>query len=155
MSKKKAFSIGKECKKTKSKVVLIVESNLIFIRAFSKILLQHDGENSFSIKVSENVEEILLLAASGKIDVILMDVVLPNSTNREKPTDGLSIARLLKSNPRTASIPVLLISAYSKEGHGQSFLATSGAEAYISQPILNPQAFADTVAKYAANTFRP
>lgn len=147
MNKKKALSIDKEQKTSKSKVVLIVESDPIFIRVFSKILSKYGGSNNFSIKVSENTEEILLLAASDKIDVILMDVVLPNSTDRGKPTDGLSITRLLKSNPKTASIPVLLISAYSID-YGKSFLASSGADAYISLPITDRQAFVEIVAKY-------
>ena len=146
INKKKDLYIDKKQKISKTKVVLIVESDLIFVRVFSKILSKYGGSNSFSIKVSENTEEILLLAASDRIDVILMDIVLPNSTYQGKPTDGLSITRLLKSNPKTASIPVLLISAYSTD-YEKSFLASSGADAYISQPILNHQAFVEIVRK--------
>ena len=148
MNQKKYLSINEEHKASNSKVVLIVESDPIFIRVFSKILSKYSGLNNFSIKVSENTEEILLLAASGQIDAILMDVVLPNSIYQGKPTDGFSIARLLKSNSKIASIPVLLTGSYSID-YGKSFLASSGADVYIPLPILDRQAFVEIVTRYA------
>ena len=149
MNRKKTLFVDEEDKKSKSKVVLIVEDHEINVRVISKIILRYGGKNNFSIKVSENTDEILLLAASGKIDVILMDVALANSTYQGKPTDGLSITRLLKSDPKTALIPVLLICAFAMESERESFLALSGADAFIPKPIIDHQAFVEFVAKYA------
>jgi two-component system, cell cycle response regulator DivK len=78
-----------------------------------------------------------------------MGIALPNSIYQGKPTDGLTITRLLKSDPKTASTPVLLTCGYSMESDGKSFLALSGADAYISQPIIEHQAFVEIVARYA------
>ena len=140
--------LKKKQQRLSKKAVLIVNSDLINTRVFSKFILKYGGENNFSIKASENTEEILLLAASGNIDVILMGIVLPNSIYQEKPTDGLTITQLLKSEPKTASIPVLLTSAYGKDKR-ESFLASSGADAYISLPITDRQAFVEIVTRYA------
>ena len=145
----KALFVEEKHNNSKRKVVLIVNSDEINVRAFSKIILRYGGENNFSVRASENTEEILLLAASGKIDVILMGIALANSIYQGKPTDGLTITRLLKSDPKTASIPVLLTCAYGMKGDRESFLALSGADAYISLPITDRQAFVEIVAKYA------
>ena len=148
MNRKKALFIEKAHNNSKRKVVLIVHCDEINVRVFSKIISRYGGGNIFSVRASENTEEILLLAASGKIDVILMGTALANSIYQGKPTDGLTITRLLKSDPKTASIPVLLTCAYGMKGDRESFLALSGADAYISLPITDRQAFVGIVAKY-------
>ena len=56
--------------------VLIVEDDPMNFRVFSKILIKRGGLN---VQGSEDVEEIIHLAKSGDIKVILMDVSLANS----------------------------------------------------------------------------
>ena len=44
-------------------------------------------------------------------------------------------SRLLKSDPTTQRIPVLLVTAHAMRGDRERFLEESGADDYISEPI--------------------
>ena len=76
--------------------VLIVEDDPMNFRVFSKILIKRGGLN---VQGSEDVEEIIHLAKSGEIKVILMDVSLANSVYQGKSIDGVKITQILKADP--------------------------------------------------------
>ncbi|WP_036479724.1 response regulator [Myxosarcina sp. GI1] len=122
--------------------VLIVEDDPINLRVFSKILTKKGG---LQVEGTENVEKVLQLAESGDIDAILMDVSLANSIYQGKPVDGIEITQMLKSNPQTASLPVILVTAHAMQGNRESFLKQSGADGYISKPIVDHQHFIDSI----------
>lgn len=118
--------------------VLIVEDDPINFRVFSKILTKKGG---LQVQGTEIVEEVLQLAQSGEVDVILMDIALANSVYEGKPVDGIKITQMLKSNPKTASLPIILVTAHAMEGDRENFLKQSGADGYISKPVVNHQEF--------------
>lgn len=122
--------------------VLIVEDDPINFRVFSKILTKKGG---LQVEGTENVEKVLQMAESGNIDAILMDVSLANSIYQGKPVDGIEITQMLKSNPQTASLPVILVTAHAMQGNRESFLKQSGADGYISKPIVDHQQFIDSI----------
>ena len=118
--------------------VLIVEDDPINLRVFSKILIKRGG---LQVKGTEIVEEVLQLAQSGEIDAILMDVALANSIYQGQSVDGIKITQMLKANPQTASLPVILVTAHAMEGDRENFLSESGADGYISKPVVDHEAF--------------
>ena len=118
--------------------VLIVEDDPINLRVFSKILTKRGG---LQVKGTEIVEEVLQMAQSGEIDAILMDVALANSIYEGKPVDGIKITQMLKANTETASLPVILVTAHAMEGDRENFLKQSGADGYISKPVVDHEAF--------------
>ena len=118
--------------------VLIVEDDPINLRVFSKILTKKGG---LQVKGTENVEEVLQLSQSGAIDAILMDVALANSIYQGKPVDGIEITQMLKSDPNTANLPIILVTAHAMEGDRENFLKQSGADGYISKPVVDHEAF--------------
>ena len=118
--------------------VLIVEDDPINLRVFSKILTKRGG---LQVKGTEIVEEVLQYAQSGNIDAILMDVALANSSYQGKPVDGIKITQMLKADEKTASIPVILVTAHAMEGDRENFLKQSGADGYISKPVVDHEAF--------------
>jgi two-component system, cell cycle response regulator DivK len=122
--------------------VLIVEDDPINYRVFSKILTKRGG---LEVKGTENVEEVLNFAVSGEIDVILMDVSLANSVYEGQPVDGIKITQMLKSNPQTADLPVILVTAHAMQGDRENFLKQSGADGYISKPVVDHQQFIDQI----------
>lgn len=122
--------------------VLIVEDDPINFRVFSKILTKRGG---LEVEGTENVEEVLKFANSGKIDVILMDVSLANSVYEGKPVDGIKITQMLKANPETANLPIILVTAHAMQGDRENFLQQSGADAYISKPVVDHQQFIDKI----------
>ena len=124
------------------KTVLLVEDDLINARVFSKILTKRGG---LEVKHTENVEEVMQFAASGKADIILMDVSLSRSVYQGKAVDGIKITQMLKANPQTANLPIILVTAHVMEGDRENFLQQSGADGYISKPVVDHQQFVDQI----------
>ncbi len=118
--------------------VLIVEDDPMNLRVFSKILTKRGG---LQVKGTEIVEEVLQYARSGEIDAILMDVSLANSMYEDKPVDGIEITQMLKADPQTAHLPIILVTAHAMEGDRENFLVQSGADGYISKPVVDHEAF--------------
>jgi two-component system cell cycle response regulator DivK len=125
--------------------VLIVEDDPVNFRIFSKILSKRGGLN---VRGTEDVEEVLLASQAGEVDIILMDVSLVRSVYQGKAVDGLQITQMLKANPRTAQLPVILVTAHAMAGDRETFLQKSGADDYIAKPIVDHQAFVDRVQQY-------
>ena len=124
------------------KTVLIVEDDPISARVFAKILTKRAG---LGVKHTENVEEVMQIALNKLADIILMDVSLSRSVYQGKAVDGIKITQMLKANPETASLPVILVTAHAMEGDRQSFLSLSGADGYISKPVVDHQEFVDQI----------
>lgn len=126
------------------KCILIVEDDAINIK-FMKVVLTRKG--GFEVKVSEDVEEIVALAKSGTVDAIIMDISLSRSNYQGVKMDGVAITQLLKSDPATAKVPVILATAHAMFGDRERFLSETGAEHYISKPIHDPDLFLSDVKK--------
>ena len=124
------------------KKVLIVEDDLINARVFSKILTKRGG---LEVKHTEDVEEVLQIAKAHEADVILMDVSLSKSVYEGKPVDGIKITQMLKADPETASVPIILVTAHAMQGDREAFLNQSGADGYISKPVVDHQEFVDKI----------
>ena len=124
------------------KTVLIVEDDMINARVFSKILTKRGG---LVVKHTENVEEVMQIAHNQEADIILMDVSLSHSMYEGKPVDGIKITQMLKANPATARLPVILVTAHAMDGDRENFLNQSGADGYISKPVVDHQKFVDQI----------
>lgn len=120
------------------KTVLIVEDEPSNVRVFSKILTKRGG---LTVKHTEDVEEVIQIALKGEADIILMDIDLRNSRYQGKAVNGLQITQMLKANPQTANVPVILVTASAMEGDRENFLKQSGADGYIPKPIIDQQEF--------------
>ncbi|MDY6805971.1 MAG: response regulator [Cyanobacteriota bacterium] len=114
--------------------VLVVEDNETNWQIFQKILTKRGG---FNAKHSENVEEVMDIATSRQADVILMDVCLDNSFYEGKPVNGIEITKMLKANPNTANVPVILVTALGTQNDAEHFIKISGADGYIAKPVMN------------------
>jgi CheY-like chemotaxis protein len=97
------------------------------------------------VKHTENVEEVIKIAHSGAADLILMDVSLSRSVYQGQSVDGIKITQILKSNPKTANLPVILVTAHAMEGDRENFLKQSGADGYISKPVVDHQQFVEQI----------
>lgn len=122
--------------------VLIVEDDPINFRVFAKILTKRGG---LEVKGTEDVEEIIRLTQEKEADIILMDVSLSHSVYQGKAVDGIKITQMLKSNPTTAHVPIILVTAHAMEGDREYFLTQSGADDYISKPIIDHQQFINQI----------
>ena len=67
------------------------------------------------------------LAAEHAPDLVLMDIQLPD-------IDGVEALGRLRADERTASIPVLALTAQAMQGDCERFLA-AGFDGYVSKPV--------------------
>lgn len=92
------------------------------------------------------------LAQSGAVDVVLMDISLANSHYEGQSIDGIRMTQLLKSDPQTEHLPVLLLTAHAMAGDREQFLQQSGADGYITKPVIDHQIFIDQIRAAIAKT---
>ena len=122
--------------------ILIVEDDPINVK-FMKVVLTRKG--GFEVAVSEDVAEIMSLAAAGDLAAIIMDISLSHTVYEGRKVDGIFITRMLKADPATKAIPVILATAHAMTGDRERFMAETGAEHYLAKPIHDPDAFLDQV----------
>jgi len=103
--------------------ILVVDDNPVNNQLIATYLLPC----GYTIQIAENGRDGLKLAMENKPDLILLDVMMPD-------LDGYEVCRLLRSNPETADIPVLFITAdASPENHNRAF--SMGGNDFITKPI--------------------
>jgi CheY-like chemotaxis protein len=118
--------------------ILLVEDDPINVKFIEVVLTRMGG---YEVIVSEDVEEILALAKGGTLAGIIMDISLARSSYQGKKVDGIFITKLLKADPESSKIPVLMATAHAMYGDREKFLAETGAEGYLSKPIHDPDSF--------------
>jgi two-component system, cell cycle response regulator DivK len=118
--------------------VFIVEADPINVRVFSTILRKR---GNFEVICSEDVAKIISLVATGQVDLVMMDVSLTASTYEGELVDGIRITQMLKADPQTQNVPVILVTAHAMQGDREAFLAKSGADSYISKPVVDYEDF--------------
>lgn len=122
--------------------VLIVEDNQS-VAKFYALALERGGQ--MSCLRGHTGEEVLAQARAGTVDLVLLDVSLASFTYQGRAIDGLALSRLLKDDPETRHIPILLATAHAMEGDRERFLDASGADDYLQKPIYEPQVLVDKV----------
>lgn len=73
-------------------------------------------------------EEGLRSARTRELDLVLADVALPGMS-------GLALCRRLKDDPRTAKVPVVLMSEKAAEGAQRAHSVQAGAVAHLLKPF--------------------
>ncbi|NOZ09061.1 MAG: response regulator [FCB group bacterium] len=127
--------------------ILVVEDDRLNIIIFRKILEKRGG---FRVTHSEDVPEILNLCASGEIDLVIMDISLTKSLYEGKLVDGITITKLIREDPASARLPIILATAHAMRGDREKFLEECQADGYITKPITDHDGFIAAVKKLLA-----
>jgi CheY-like chemotaxis protein len=106
-----------------SKRILIVDDEPHILEVI-RVSLEDFGFDLMEVSDGENVTQTVLDA---RPDLILLDVMMPGK-------DGYTICRELKSDPQSAAIPIILLTAKSRPEEVEQGLS-SGANAYVSKPF--------------------
>ena len=112
--------------------ILVVEDNELNMKLFRDVLVATGYRTLEATSGGEAVE----LATEHEPDLVLMDIQLPD-------LGGVQALGWLRANDRTASIPVLALTAQAMHGDRERFLA-AGFDGYLSKPV-NVRELIDTV----------
>jgi len=127
------------------KHVLMVEDDPHNAVVFHKILERRAG---CRVTVCEDANEILRLVRSGEVDLVMMDVSLGNTSLGGRPINGVELCRMLKSDPVTATVPIVIATAHAMRGDAERLMSESGADDYVAKPIVDHAAFAAQILKH-------
>lgn len=112
---------------SKGSVVLNVDDSRDSLR-IKTVTLRRAG---FEVIEAESGKEALRLAAQSRPDVVLLDVNLPDLS-------GFDVCRQIKTNPATASILIVQISACLTKGSDKIKGLEGGADGYLTSPVEPP-----------------
>ena len=121
--------------------VLVVEDVQENLRLFRAILNLEGAE----MLEAEAAVEGIAIARREQPDIILMDLQMPGM-------DGLSATRLLREDPETRGIPIIVLTASAMD-EDKRRAREAGCDGYITKPI-DPTEFVQQIAGYlqAAST---
>lgn len=103
--------------------VLVVDDEI----HIAELLVMNLRQNGYDTCVVANGTDAFARAVAEKPDLILLDLMLPG-------IGGLEVCRLLKTDPRTAAIPVIMLTAKSEESDKVIGLGI-GADDYVTKPF--------------------
>jgi two-component system, cell cycle response regulator DivK len=103
--------------------ILVVEDNEMNMKLFRDVLLA-TGYRALEATTGGAAVE---LAVEHMPDLVLMDIQLPDA-------DGVDVLRRLRTDGRTAAIPVLAVTAQAMRGDRERFLS-AGFDGYVSKPV--------------------
>ncbi len=92
-----------------------------------KLLEARLAAEYFEVVTATNGPQAIAICEQGQCDIILLDVMMPGM-------DGLEVCRRLKTNPRTAQIPVIIITALDQPSDRVAGLE-AGADDFLTKPV--------------------
>jgi two-component system cell cycle response regulator DivK len=105
------------------KRILVVEDNAKNMKLFRDVLIAAGYE---TLEATTGADAVAL-AVERVPDLVLMDIQLPD-------LDGVEALVRLRADARTASVPVLALTAQAMHGDRERFLA-AGFDGYVSKPV--------------------
>jgi CheY-like chemotaxis protein len=104
--------------------VLLVDDDVRNIFAMTSILEQHQME----VLSAENGQTAIdLLARTPDVDIVLMDIMMPDM-------DGYETLRMIRKDSRFRSLPMIAVTAKAMKGDREKCLE-AGAWDYLSKPV--------------------
>ena len=107
--------------------ILIVDDDPV-MRRLTKGALQNDG---YVLTEAANGREALELVRRAAPDLVILDFVMPE-------LDGLDVLRVLRADPTTVSLPVLMLTSQADEDSTRAGFEV-GATDYLTKPFSSPQ----------------
>jgi CheY-like chemotaxis protein len=107
--------------------VLVVDDDPEIVTFLSTLLELEGIESSVATSAAAALEQL----QQGRPDLVLLDIAMPDR-------DGIDLCKELKSDPRTAEVPVFVVSARPGKDVVERALA-AGAEEFIRKPFENAE----------------
>lgn len=117
------------------KTILNVEDNEFNRRIIRDLL----ARTSYRLIEATDGEAGIATALEAVPDLIIMDIQLPKIS-------GLEATRRIRSEPRTAHVPIIVITSFALSGDEQAAMQ-AGASAYLAKPY-SPRQLLETIRRF-------
>lgn len=108
--------------------ILVVDDDPDFVDAITTIL----KNGGYEVMKAKDGEEGLKKAKEAKPHLIILDIMMPGR-------EGYSVCRELKEDPESSRIPILIMTAISKEERGESYASKIAihhhADDFVEKPL--------------------
>lgn len=115
--------------------VLVADDNEVNLEIATAILESAGA----GVRRARNGEEVMTRLNDSEFDVVLLDLQMPK-------LDGLEAARLLRDDPRFATLPLVAMTAHAMPAHREAS-RLAGFDAHLLKPIDRRELF-DTLLRY-------
>jgi CheY-like chemotaxis protein len=115
--------------------ILVVDDNVAQLRLVSAVL-ERAGH---PVRVALDADEAIAILKSFRPHLILMDIQLPG-------IDGITLTRMLKSNPSMRDILIVGVTAYGM-AEDEERVREAGCDGYLTKPI-DSRALPHVIASY-------
>jgi len=115
----------------KGKTALIVDDDMRNIFALSSVLEEHD---MIVMSADNGRDAIRLLSEERDVDIVLMDIMMPEM-------DGMETMRALRKIQRLKNLPIIAVTAKAMKGDREKCIE-AGAWDYLSKPVDTDQMLA-------------
>lgn len=129
--------------------ILLVDDDYVLAKGTAKLIQRLGGHQ---VWITDEPVEILQQCQTGSVDLVLMDVNLPGAQWEGQEVSGADISRILKNQPKTANIPVILLTAYAMVSERKTLLEASQADEFCAKPITDYEALLNLIARLSEKT---
>jgi CheY-like chemotaxis protein len=116
--------LGELSEVLRNKTVLVADDDVRNIFSLTKSL-ENYGMNVIS--AIDGKDALKQLEESGKVDLVLMDMMMPEM-------DGYESTRRIRTNPKYRSLPIIAVTAKAMTGDREKCIS-AGASDYITKPV--------------------
>ena len=118
--------------------ILLVEDDYLLGRCTARRL---EIAGLHRVSLTHKAADVFKHCQSGAVDLVIMDVNLPGTFWQEEEVTGVDLSRMLKLQPRTARVPVVLLSANTTDTEQGRLKGDALADAIYSKPITDADEF--------------
>lgn len=116
-------------------VIVLVEDD----RQLVEMYRERFKKENFIVEVASDGDAAIKVINQERPDVVLLDLMLPKK-------GGINVLQILKTNPETKDIPVIVLTAYPQDEYRDATLR-DGATDFISKSEIMPKEVVEKVKK--------
>ncbi len=103
------------------------------------------------VRVTDEPQVIFELSRAGEVDIILMDVNLPEAFWKGEKVSGTDLSRLLKTDIDTANIAIIILTAYAMANEHKALMVESQADDFFAKPIRDYAVLIEAIERLVNN----
>ena len=127
--------------------ILLVEDDYLLGRSTARLL---EASGQHRVRLTHKAADVFRLCEASSIELVLMDVNLPGTFWQDKEITGVDLSRLLKSNPMTWHVPIVLLAANATKVDQGNLLSAALADLVCTKPIKDADKFLAALVQVAS-----